>query len=225
MEGGGDLLVAKAGHAVRLAGAHLLEETAVGVGALVVQNAADGVDEVGFFALEVLLQEEPVPGDGPADELSQQGGGGLQQAFAAGGEAVVDEAGHKAHALGLAFFADGVVDPGAIELVQAGGKGPHVRAGGGAPAEDGGEQRVGGGGLPPQGDHELGGEKVCLEFLRREMREEHAAGELRSGHSVQLLLWNRGFAKAVIRFQVYTEWSGIARLTYFPPAGHRLSQR
>ena len=40
----------------------------------------------------------------------------------------------------------------------------------------------GGGGLPPEGNDELGGEETGFEFLRREVGEVHAAGEFCSGH-------------------------------------------
>ena len=138
MQGGGDLLIAQAGDAVGFAGAHLLKKAAVGIRPLVVENAADGVDEVGLLVFKIILQEEAVPGNGGADQLSQEGGGGFQQPLAAGSEAVVNQAGDEAHALGLALLADGDVDAGAVELVQPGGERPHIGAGDRAPAENGG---------------------------------------------------------------------------------------
>ena len=151
------LLAAQAADAVGLSRAHLPQEAAVGIVPLVVDEAADGVDQVRLFTLKVGGHEPSPLRGGVADQLAQQVRHRLQQFFAAGGEAVVDKAGHKAHALILAFLADRVVDAGAIQPVQSGGQTPHVGIGHGATPQHSGQQGVSGGRLLPDGHGKLGG--------------------------------------------------------------------
>ena len=175
---GGGLLVAKAQHAVRLSGAHLLHQPHVGPVLLVVADGPDGVDEVLLLAVHILRQEMAVAGDGIQKQLAQQVGHRLQQLLPRRGEGIVNDGGHEAHTLALALLADGVVDLGAVEGVQRGGQALHIRTAHGAPPQHGGQQRVGGGVLPAQRRHQVGAEHAGLEFTGRQIRQKDVLHDL-----------------------------------------------
>lgn len=122
---GGDLLcrtlIAQAADAIGLRGAHLLQQAEVGPISLVIADGADAVNEVDLLTVHIFLQVVAAMGDGVQKQLAHQLSHGLQQLFTARGEAIVDAAGHKAHALALTIFADGGGDGGAIEGIHGGG--------------------------------------------------------------------------------------------------------
>ena len=177
-------LIAQAAHTVGFPRAHLLQQPGGGIVPLVVDLTADGVDEVGLLRVEIGADEPTPLGDRVADQLSHQLRRRLQQLLPAWGEAVVNEAGHKAHALVFAFFPHRVVHGGTIQPVQLGGQGPQVRVADGAPAQNRRQQRPGGGGLLPQRRDELSGEQAGFELSCRQIREIHAVGQLDS-HCLQ----------------------------------------
>ena len=174
-------LVSQAADTVGLAVAHLPQQAGIGVLPLVVHLAADGVDQVGFLPLKIGGHKAAPLCDGIAHQLSQQLRHRLQQLLPAGDVAVVDEAGHEAHALILPLLADGVVHRGAVQPVQLGGQRPQVRIPHGAPPQDGRQQRIGGCRLLPQGGDELGRQQAGLEFSGLEIGEIHPVGQLYSG--------------------------------------------
>ena len=143
-------LIPKLVHAEGLLPAHQLAQPGAGIAALVVYLSPDPVNQIVLFLPDIVGQEAFSLGSGGEEQLAQQGCGGLQDGFPLQGVGVVQEAGHKAHALGLALPADNRLDGPAIQLVQGGGEGLQVRMGGSAPAEHRGYQGVGGRGLPLQ---------------------------------------------------------------------------
>ena len=113
------LFVTQAAHTVRLPGAHLLQQTGGGVVPLVVDLAADGIDQVGLLTFKVGAHKPAPFGDRIADQLAHQLRRRFQQLLPLRGKAVVDqEAGHEAHALVLTLLADGVLHGGAVQPVQ-----------------------------------------------------------------------------------------------------------
>ena len=172
------LLIAQAADAVGLFAAHLLQQAGVGILPLVVHLAADGVDQVGLLPLKIGGHKAPPLGHRVAQQFSQQLRHRLQQLLPAGDIAVVDEAGYEAHALVLPLLADRVIHRGAVQPVQLGGQSAQVRVPHRAPAQDGRQQRAGGGCLPPQGGDELGREQAGLELSGRQIGEIHPIGQL-----------------------------------------------
>ncbi len=140
--------------------------------------AADGVDQVGLLPLKIGGHKAPPLRHRVADQLSQQLRHRLQQLLPAGGKAVVDEAGHKAHALVLALFADGVVDRAPYSRSSRADSAPMSGYRDRAPPQDSRQQRAGGGCLPPQGGDELGREQAGLELSGRQIGEIHPIGQL-----------------------------------------------
>ena len=172
---GGDLLhrllIPQAADAVRLIGAHLLQQPEIGPVALVVADGTDAVDEVHLFAVHILLQIAPAVGHGVQKQLPHQLGHGLKKLLSAQGKAVVDAAGHKAHALALPVFADGSADGGAVECIHGGGQRLHVRATHGAPVQNRGKQCIIRGRAPIQCCDKLRGKTIGLEFPGGQDRE------------------------------------------------------
>ena len=168
-------------HAVRLSGAHLLHQPDVRPVPLVVADGTDAVQQVGPLTVHILRQIPAVTGDGVQQQLSQQGGGGLQQLFSPGGEAVVHYRGHKADALALRPFADGGVDLCAVELVHGGGQLLDIRTAHGAPLEHQRQQRAAGRRLPAQGRDELRGKAAGFELFGRQIGEIYPVHDLAAG--------------------------------------------
>ena len=175
-------LTAQAGNPIGLPRTHLPQEAAVCVVPLIVDKAADSVQKVGLFTLKVGRHKAAPLGHWVADQLPQQLCYRLQQLFPAGCKAIVNQARHKAHALILTLFPNRGLNPGTVQLVQTGGKAPHIRAGNGAPPQYGWQQRIGGGSLLPQWRHKLGGKQTRLKLLSRQIRQVYALSQLRSGN-------------------------------------------
>ena len=106
-----------------------------------------------------------VPGIGLEEQFSQQGGGGLQDFLPLQCVGVVQKAGREAHALGLPLLADHRLNGPAVELVQGGGQGFHIRVDRRPPAEHRGDQRVGPGGPTVQGGHQGEGQIGALKLV------------------------------------------------------------
>ena len=193
----GRLLIAQAADAVGLPGAHLLQQAEIGPVPLVVADGADAVDEVDLFAVHVFLQIPAAPGDGVQKQLAHQLGHGLQQFFTAQGEAIVDTAGHKAHALTLAIFADGRGDGGAIEGIHGGGQGLHIRIAHGAAVQDRRQKCVIGCPVPVQRRDELGGKTAGFEFPGGQDREVDI------GHEFFAIFVHQGFLLLYNQYQLY----------------------
>ena len=174
----GVLFPAQAADAVRLPGAHLLQQAGVGIVPLIVDQAADGVDEVCLFTFKIGGHKPAMVGHRLTDQLAHQLCHRLQKLLPAGDEAVVNKAGHKANALVLPFFPDRIVHPCAVEVIHPGGQGSQVGIGDGAPPQNRCQQRVGSHGLVPQRRHELGGEEARLEFSGGQVRQVYPLGQL-----------------------------------------------
>ena len=124
---------------------------------------------------------------GRQDHLAQELRYGLQELFPAQGVGVVDEAAHKAHALALTLLADGVVQLRAVEPVQAGADGPHVRRAHGAPAEHRRQQGPDGGAAPVQRRQEMGAQEPGFELSRREVGEADPLHQFLANHNCPFL--------------------------------------
>ena len=111
-------------HAEGLLPAHELAQPGAGIAALVVHLGPDPVDQVVLLLMDIVGQEALPPQSGGEEQFAQQGGGGLQDGIPLQGIGVIQKAGHKAYALGLALLADHRLDGAAIQLVQGGGRGP-----------------------------------------------------------------------------------------------------
>ena len=184
--GGGPLhglLVPQAADAVGLPGAELLQEAEVRPVPLVVADGADGVRQVVPLALHVVREEAAAAGDGLEDHLAQELRHGLQELLAAESVGVVNETAHEAHALALALLADGVVQLGAVEPVQPGADGPHVRRAHGAPAEHRRQQGPDGGAAPVQRRQEMGAQEPGFELSRREVGEADPLHQFLANHN------------------------------------------
>ena len=137
-----------------------------------------------------------------AYQFSQQFRHRLQQMLAARGIAVVNKAGHKAHALVFSLFPHRVIDGGIVEIVHPGGKGPHIRAAHRAPAQHRRQQRVGAGSLLPQGGDELGGEQAGFEFSGRQIGQIDPLSQLNTCHFQNInSLWAK--RPASCQYRVY----------------------
>ena len=177
--------------------AHLLQKPQVRPVPLIVADGADAVQQVGPLAVHIFRQIPAVAGDGVQQQLPQQGGGGLQQLFSLGGEAVVHYRGHKADALALRPLADGGVDLGPIELVHGGGQLLDVRAAHGAPLEHQRQQRPIGRRFPAQGGDELGGQAAGFELFGRQIGEIYPVHDLAAG-----LLHMRHLQDTIIHYYI-----------------------
>ena len=175
-------LISQLVHAVGLSGTHLLGQPEDGVGPLLVDLGLDTVDEVGALLTGVVRAERPVLGIGLQKELPQEADGVLQDAGLPGGKGVVQEAGHKAHRLGLPLFPHRRLNGAAVEVVQGGGEGFQVGMAGGAPPQHIGQQGVGGGRLLRQGGHQGEGEQVALEFIGMHRRQPDAGHQFPVSH-------------------------------------------
>ena len=178
----GDLLhrlfVTQTADTVGLTGAHLLQQTQVRPVALVIADGADAVCQIGLFAVYILPQVAAAAGNGIQKQLTHQGSHWLQQLLAAQCKAVVDAAGHKAHALALGVFADSGGDGGAIEGVHGGGQRLHVGIAHGAAAQNRRKQRIIGRGFAAERRHKLGRQAAGLEFAGGQNREIDIAHDL-----------------------------------------------
>ena len=181
VDGCGGSLVSQAADAVGLVPAHLLQKAQVRPVPLVVADGTDAVQQVGPLTVHILRQIPAVAGDGVQQQLSQQGGGGLQQLFPLGSEAVVHYRGHKADALALRPLADGRVDLCAVELVHGGGQLLDIRAAHGAPLEHQRQQRAVGRRLPPQGRDKLRRKAAGFELFGRQIGEIYPVHDLAAG--------------------------------------------
>ena len=197
VDGGGGSLVAQTADAVGLIAAHLLQKPQVRPVPLIVADGADAVQQVGPLAVHIFRQIPAVAGDGVQQQLPQQGGGGLQQLFSLGGEAVVHYRGHKADALALRPLADGGVDLGPIEPVHGGGQLLDVRAAHGAPLEHQRQQRPIGRRFPAQGGDELGGQAAGFELFGRQIGEIYPVHDLAAG-----LLHMRHLQDTIIHYYI-----------------------
>ena len=129
----------------------------------------------------VVGAEGPVPGVGTEHQLPQQGGRRLQHGGTVQSIGVVQEAAHKAHALCLPLFAHRGLQGTAVQLVQNGGEGFHIRVLRGAPAEHHGQQRLERGLFTGQGQQELHPQHAGFEFLRLHRRQMDAGQKLCPG--------------------------------------------
>ena len=163
---------------VRLPGAKFLYKAAVRIIPFIVDQAADGIQQIVFLTFKITGNEASPLCSRVADQLAQQGSHRLQQFFSTGSEAIVDQACNKANALILAFFAHSIVDTGAIESVQVGSHASHIREGNRAAAKNGAQQRIGRGSLFPQGNDKLGREQAGLKFAGPQIGEVHALCKL-----------------------------------------------
>ena len=153
-ESGGTPLVPQLVHPEGLPLTHELGEAGQGVIPLVVHLGPDAVHQVGPLPGGVIGAECSVLGIGPQKQLPQQGGGPLQDRLPLQSVGVVQEAGHKPHALGLSLLTDDGLDDPAVQFVQGGGQGLQVRVVRRPPAEHRGDQGVGRGGLRRQRGHQ-----------------------------------------------------------------------
>ena len=181
------LLVPQAADAVGFPGAELLQEAQVRPVPLVVADGADGIRQVVPLALHIVREEAAAAGDGRQDHLAHELRHGLQELFPAQGVGVVNEAAHKAHALALALLADGVVQLRAVEPVQSGTDGPHVRRAHGAPAEHRRQQGPDGGAAPVQRRQEMGAQEPGFELSRREVGEADPLHQFLANHNCPFL--------------------------------------
>ena len=172
------LLVAQTQDAVRLAGAHLLHEPDLRPVPLVVAQRADGVDEVGLFAVHILRQKAAVPGHRLQQHLAHQLRHRLQQLFAVGCEGVVDEVCGKADALALPLLADDAVHRSAVQRIHGGGQALHIRVAHGAAAQHGGQQRIGGRGGAIQSGDEIQRQAAGFEFAGGQIGQEYIRHDL-----------------------------------------------
>ena len=105
---------------------HLLHQTVGGIAALIIHLTPNPGNEVLLFSPDIIRAETAVLGIGPQQQLSQQGSRPLQNRLSLQGIGVVQEAGHKTHALGLALFPHHRFDGAAVQLVQSRGQGLQV---------------------------------------------------------------------------------------------------
>ena len=190
-------LAAQTADAVRLPCAHFLQKPAVGIIPLVIDEAADGIQKIGLLRIKISRYKPSPLRYRIADQLTQQLRDRLQQMLSARGKAVVNQAGHKTHALIFAFFTHCIVDPGAVQPVQPGRKLPHVRSADRAPPQHSRQQRPGAGRLLLQRRDKLGREQTGLEFTRRQIRQIYTVGQLNSGHFQNFSsFWNPARPKA-----------------------------
>ena len=173
------LHAAEAGDGKILIAAHLLDAALHGVAALLVDAAADQVQQLFLLAVHVLGQQQTAPRDGGQQHLRHQRAHLPQQGLPAGEIGRLRKACEKAEALYLAYAADHRLDRGAVELVQAGGKLLHIRIARGAAAQNGGDQRVHGRGLPPQLREKIDAHAGGLEFIGSQMAQKYARHQLR----------------------------------------------
>ena len=163
--------------AVGLPLAHEAAQAGEGVLQLIVDFSPDLVDQVGLLAVHIGGDKGlPFPGRAK-DQLSQQGGGRLQNMRVTRHEGVVQEAAPEADALDLPFFADDGLNAAAVQIVQGGGQGLHIRVVLGAPAQNLGQQGVKGGGFLRQWGQKGGGEHGGFEFFRLDHPERYAGGQ------------------------------------------------
>ena len=175
-------LIAQLVHAEGLLPAHDLGQAVAGIHPLVVDLAPDAVQQVGLLPGHIVGPEDAVFRGGVQQHLAQQGGGGLQNGLPLQGVGVVQETGHKAHALGLALVAHHGLDGSAIQLVQGGGHGLHIRVGPGAPAEHGGDQGILRRRGPVQGGHQSDGQIRAFELVGVDRAQPHAGEQLPALH-------------------------------------------
>ena len=194
---------AQAAEAVGLPRAHHLQQPPRGVGALVVEVAADKVGKVGPLALHIVPPEAAVAGGGAQEQLPQQVRHRLQQPLAVRDEPLVHKARHKAEDLVLPLLADSGLQPGTVEPVQLAREGGHIRKALGAPAQYVHQQGVAPGGPLLQGHHQLGAEKAGLELLRGNTGEIYVVHE----HLARHVPSSPSFVKSQI---VYTIFSRVS---------------
>ena len=173
-------LVAEAGDGVVLAAAHLLETALDGVAALVVDAAADDVEQLFLLAVHILGQQQAAARVGGEQHLRQQLAHGREQLLPSGQAGALGEAREEADAVDLPDAPDDGLDGRAVELVQARGELFEIAVAGGAAPQDRGDQGVHRGGLASelgqQRDRQAGG----LELVAAQMAEIHAGHELGS---------------------------------------------
>ena len=160
--------------AVALTAAHLLQKPRVGVVALVVENALDGVDQIFLLTLHIVAQEAPVPRERVEQQLAEQVGHRLEQPLSAGDITLVKKAADKAEALILALLAHGVGDGRPVQAVQLRGDRAHIAVRGRAAAQHGGQQRTGGDGALFQRRDELCAQHAGLEFCGGDVGQKNA---------------------------------------------------
>ena len=179
-DGGGGSFIAEAQHAVMLLGAHLLHQADIGPILLIVADGADAVNEILLLALHIGGDKHAVFQRGSEEQLAQQLRHRLKELLATGGVAVINERGHKAHALALPLLADGVVNLRAVESIEGGGEGFHIGIFRRAAAQHRRQQGVQRGRLLSKRRDEMGAQKPSLKFLCRKVGQKHTGHKFTS---------------------------------------------
>ena len=167
-------------HPVALAAAHLLQKAKICIVALVVDDAADGVDKVLLFALHIVAQKAAVARHGVEQQLAQKVAHWLKELLPAGNKCLVDEARGKADALVLALFAHRAADRRAVKQVERGGKRAHIRMRHRAAAQHARQQRPEARRFFVERRDELHAQRSCFEFIRPHIVEAHLRCDLAS---------------------------------------------
>ena len=121
-----------------------------------------------------LLREQSAAGVGAQEHLAHKIGHVLQERAAGGDEAVVGKARGEAHGLDLAQFPHDGFDGGAVQVVQPGGEGVHIRKTFRAPAQDAGDESVFRGVFPAQAGQQTDAQKAGFELFRVQTAQPYA---------------------------------------------------
>ena len=183
-------------HTVALLGTHLLDEAVGGVGALIVDLRADAVNEIGLLTVHIGPGEDTLLRIGLEQHLAQQTGGGLHDVLPLQGVGIVQEAGHKAHALGLTLLAHGGLDGATVQLVQSGGQRLHIGVYPGAPAQDVGDQGIQTGLVLRQGGHQSNGQVCTFELVGVDTAQPHTGKKFLPDH----IRHNGSSGKIILQF-------------------------
>ena len=148
--------------------------------ALVVDLGPNPVHQVGALPFHILTPEAAVLLYRVEEQVPQQGRGGLQNRFPARRIGVIQETACKANTLNRPFFTDVGLDGAAVQLVQRGGQGFHIRRPLRSAPKNEWHQRVQGGRLLPQRGKQRGAQQTGLKFFGMHRRQMNA------GHQVLL---------------------------------------